>query len=490
MAALACRRMLLLTTTPPHPTPPMLSSAAAPISSGLSASSTAARRTLQPLPVDLPARVSSEDGGQTQGWISWRPLPSKSCSCSRVFLPHPSSPDSHQPLVLLCVPPSVIRQGLQTREVVADARGRGAARQLWRTHTTASNSARSFSSVFSQSTPRKRGERFIFMATGGRGQSGGFASSSVLMNSRGAESTRGELQKLVTFESKDGQIAVGVVRGDALWSLQCVFKSPDGKPLPQVSDMESVIKNWSDLKDRLTLEGSGTKVSEVKLLAPIPRPAGVIMCIGKNYLDHVKEVDTWKTAPEITKPEAPKHPIVFTKAPQSVIGPGAAIKYPHGVSSAVDYEAELGVIIGKAGQSIKKEHAMSHIFGYTIINDVTARDVQKRHQQWFLGKSFDTFCPMGPAIVPASELDGNDLQIQCWINDELRQDGRTSQMIFGIPQLIEVISAAITLQPGDIIATGTPAGVGSGFTPPRHLAPGDKIRIFIEGIGELCNVVE
>ncbi|CAK9869269.1 unnamed protein product [Sphagnum jensenii] len=159
----------------------------------------------------------------------------------------------------------------------------------------------------------------------------------------------------------------------------------------------------------------------------------------------------------LQKPQRMQHPIVFTKAPQSVIGPGAAIKYPYGWSELVDYEAELAVIIGKPGRGIQKEDPLDHIFGYTILNDVTAREVQKRHQQWFLGRSCDTFCLMGPWIVPASEIDGQDLAIQCWVNDELRQDGRTSEMIFPIVELISTISAGITLQTGDILATGTPA---------------------------------
>ncbi|KAG0553594.1 hypothetical protein KC19_12G023800 [Ceratodon purpureus] len=292
--------------------------------------------------------------------------------------------------------------------------------------------------------------------------------------------------KLATFQSIKGEDEVGIIRGNSIWFLKDALKTPM-KNL--ADDMTAVIRNWDLIKDSIHVTGEGIDLSDVKLQAPIPRPAGTIMCIGKNYLDHVKEVDTWKTAPGITQPEAPKHPIVFTKASQSVVGPGAAIKYPHGWSDHVDYEAELAVIIGKPGRGISKEDAFDHIFGYTILNDVTAREVQKRHQQWFLGKSCDTFCPMGPWIVPASQLDGQNLSLQCWINDELRQDGRTSDMIFSIAELIETISVGITLQPGDILATGTPSGVGSGFNPPRHLKPGDKVRIKIEGIGELHNHV-
>ncbi|CAM6028638.1 unnamed protein product [Sphagnum balticum] len=299
-----------------------------------------------------------------------------------------------------------------------------------------------------------------------------------------------DVLKLATFQTGNGEQTVGIVRGDTVWRLQDVAKLPPGILPAQVSDMMGVIQHWDLLKNSLQLEGEGRRLSEVKIQAPIPRPTGTIMCIGKNYADHIKEVDTWKSAPGISTPEAPEHMIIFTKAPQSVIGPGAAIKYPHGWSELVDYEAELAVIIGKPGHRIRKEDALDHIFGYTILNDVTAREVQKRHQQWFLGKSCDTFCPMGPWIVPASEINGQDLAIQCWINDELRQDARTSLMIFSITEMIATISAGITLQAGDILATGTPAGVGSGFNPPRHLKPGDTIRIKVEGIGELHNHVE
>ncbi|XP_024537846.1 uncharacterized protein LOC9638958 isoform X2 [Selaginella moellendorffii] len=290
--------------------------------------------------------------------------------------------------------------------------------------------------------------------------------------------------KLITFLSQ-GDARVGVVRGGRMWPLDDVLSANASK-----HDMVTVIRDWDAIRKSLKLESPGLELTDIELQAPIPRPSGAIMCIGKNYRDHVKEMDKWKTAPALSAQDVPKNPIVFTKAPQSVIGPGAAIKYPHGLSSQVDYEAELAVIIGKPGRAIKRENALEHVFGYTILNDVTARDLQKRHQQWFIGKSCDTFCPMGPWIVPATEINGEDLRIQCWINDELRQDGRTSDMIFPIPELIETISAGITLQTGDIIATGTPSGVGSGFDPPKHLLPGDKIRIAIENIGELLNTVD
>jgi 2-keto-4-pentenoate hydratase/2-oxohepta-3-ene-1,7-dioic acid hydratase in catechol pathway len=304
-----------------------------------------------------------------------------------------------------------------------------------------------------------------------------------------ASCTTDGILKLATFVTKANKSQVGVVRDGSIWPLEQVVNLLANIDASHINDMIDVINHWDFLYSSMKLEGPGIPLEDVKLLAPITRPSGAIICIGKNYADHVKEIDTWKTAPGIASPNIPKYPIVFTKAPQSVIGPGAAIRYPHLITTQVDYETELAVIIGKSGHGIKREDAMSHVFGYTILNDVTARDLQKQHQQWFIGKSCDTFCPLGPWIVPATEINGQDLQIQCWINGELRQDARTSEMIFSIPQLIETISSGITLQPGDIIATGTPSGVGSGFDPPRHLVPGDFVLMKIEGIGELHNHV-
>ena len=181
-------------------------------------------------------------------------------------------------------------------------------------------------------------------------------------------------------------------------------------------------------------------------------------------------------------------PIVFTKVPECVIADQADVVLPgDDISPQIDYEAELAVVIGTGGKNIAKADAMKHIYGYTIVNDVTARDVQMRHQQWDMGKSFDTFCPMGPWIVTADELDGQHTRVRCWVNGEPRQDGRTEDLIFDIPTLIETISRGITLYPGDVIATGTPAGVGLGMTPPTFLKSGDVVRIDIDGIGTLQN---
>lgn len=238
--------------------------------------------------------------------------------------------------------------------------------------------------------------------------------------------------------------------------------------------------------------GSPLPLAAVKLDAPLPEPRRNIFCVGKNYHEHAREFAQSGFDSGTAKPgdDIPSHPIIFSKLAGSVIAPGTAIRIPAGVSEAIDYEGELAVVVGRGGRGISAAQAMEHVWGYTIINDVTARDWQQRHKQWLLGKSFDTFCPMGPWLVSADELNGADTRVRCWVNDELRQDARTTELIFTIPTLIETISAGITLHPGDLIATGTPAGVGIGFKPPRYLQPGDRVRIEIDGIGVLENPVE
>ncbi len=232
--------------------------------------------------------------------------------------------------------------------------------------------------------------------------------------------------------------------------------------------------------------GPALALADVVLEAPLPQPRRNLWCVGRNYHAHAKELRETVFKDNAADPQA--WPIVFTKVPETVIGPGAEVRLPGAaVSSQIDYEAELTVIIGQGGRNIARADALKHVFGYTIVNDVTARDVQMRHQQWDLGKSFDTFCPMGPWIVTADELDAGDTRVRCWVNDELRQDARTSDLIFDIPTLIETCSRGITLLPGDIIATGTAAGVGMGMKPPRWLQHGDVVRIEIDGLGILQN---
>ena len=238
----------------------------------------------------------------------------------------------------------------------------------------------------------------------------------------------------------------------------------------------------------LPATGAPLAMDAVQLRAPIPQPRRNIFCVGKNYHAHAKEfAGSGFDSSAKSGGEIPAAPIIFTKVPECVIANGDSIVVPTGVSTAIDYEAELAVVIGRGGRRIRKEDAMSHVWGYTVVNDVTARDWQSRHQQWDMGKSFDTFCPMGPWLVSADELDGTDTRVRCWVNGELRQDATTRDFIFDIPTLIETLSAGITLFPGDIIATGTPVGVGIGFKPPKYLQAGDTVRLEVDGIGVLEN---
>ncbi len=232
--------------------------------------------------------------------------------------------------------------------------------------------------------------------------------------------------------------------------------------------------------------GDPVALDAVELLAPIPLPRRNLWCVGRNYHAHARELATSVFKDNRNPPDS--WPIVFTKVPPTVVGPRADVELPDpAITVQVDYEAELAVVIGRGGRDIPREAAMDHVFGYTVVNDVTARDVQMRHQQWDLGKSFDTFCPMGPWIVTRDEVDATDTRVRCWVNGELRQDGRTRDLIFDIPTLIATCSRGITLLPGDVIATGTPAGVGMGLDPPRWLADGDVVRIAIDGVGEIEN---
>lgn len=247
-------------------------------------------------------------------------------------------------------------------------------------------------------------------------------------------------------------------------------------------DLFSVIKNFPFVD----FEGNLTKVAHLKDIQILPpyRPNKNILCIGKNYREHALEM-TGNDEGAI-----PKKPVIFTKSPTSIIGHNEVILAHESVTKALDYEGELAVIIGKSGKNISKDDAEDYIFGFTIINDVTARDLQKEHKQFFRGKSLDTFCPMGPVIVTKDEIENAEaLSIKTYVNDELRQNGNTKDMIFSISELIEVLSNGMTLEAGDIIATGTPSGVGKGFNPPRFLQKNDEVKIVIEGIGELTNHV-
>ena len=227
-------------------------------------------------------------------------------------------------------------------------------------------------------------------------------------------------------------------------------------------------------------------LSEVKPLAPLPELRRNIICLGKNYREHAEEM-----AKKLNTGDAiPQHPIFFTKATTAVIGSGEPIPAHRDITQKLDYEAELAIIIGKGGKNISRDQAMNHVFGYTALNDVSARDLQKDHQQWYRAKSLDGFAPMGPIVVHRSVMpQPKDIDIQCWVNGEQRQQATLDDLIFDIPSIIETLSAGATLLPGDIIATGTPAGVGMGFSPARYLQAGDEVVVEITGVGRLVNHV-
>ncbi len=227
------------------------------------------------------------------------------------------------------------------------------------------------------------------------------------------------------------------------------------------------------------LTGTEFRVDDVEILAPIPHPRRNIFCIVKNYWSLVREVGG----------DNPKAPICYTKVPESVVGHRSAVdSHPH-LTTSVDYEAELAVVIGREGRDISEADAVNHVFGYTIVNDIAARDIQYAEGQWDLSKSLDTFCPMGPVIVDRESIDLDNTSIRLWVNDQLRQNGNTSDMIFSVANVIATLSAGMTLYPGDIISTGSPAGVGMCMTPPVYLKAGDTVRVSISGIGDLINTV-
>lgn len=234
---------------------------------------------------------------------------------------------------------------------------------------------------------------------------------------------------------------------------------------------------------------SAIPLSQVALEAPIPQPRRNIFCVGKNYYEHAHEFAQSGFDSSAAQGAVPKNPIIFSKVPETVVPARAEIVIDPAVTTSVDYEAELAVIIGKKGRGIPKEKAYDHVWGYTMINDVTARDLQGRYSQWLIGKSQDTFCPMGPWAVTKDELDLGKAGIRCFVNNELRQNSMISLLIFDIPTIIATLSEGLTLYPGDIIATGTPAGVGIGFDPPKYLKSGDVVRVEIDGIGALENPV-
>jgi 2-keto-4-pentenoate hydratase/2-oxohepta-3-ene-1,7-dioic acid hydratase in catechol pathway len=259
-------------------------------------------------------------------------------------------------------------------------------------------------------------------------------------------------------------------------------------PYPGISDMVDLILQYPRIKSGNVPTDAAIAIAEVRLTAPIAVPRRNVFCVGKNYAEHAREFSgSGFEAGASNGNGIDEFPAVFSKGPNTVTGPFDDVRLHADVTSSVDYEAELALVIGTGGINIGREDAYQHVFGYTIVNDVTARDRQKNHKQWFLGKTLDTFCPMGPWITTADELDPEDLDVVCRVNGEVRQAANTRDLVFDIPRLISTISAGMALVPGDIIATGTPAGVGIGFTPPKFLHSGDVVAIEISKLGRIEN---
>jgi len=287
--------------------------------------------------------------------------------------------------------------------------------------------------------------------------------------------------KLITYEVGgdtaagfiDGEEAVACVTGDE--ARTAVLKLIEGGAAARQA--------WG------SSSGRRDPLSAVRLLSPIPDPRRDIFCVGKNYHAHAAEFHS-SGFDSSGKEEVPSHPVVFTKATTSVCGPGDIVKGSLDPTNSVDYEGELGVVIGKRCFGVSKADAWDHVFGCLIVNDVTSRKLQKQHNQWVIGKGVDTFCPMGPWIATADELgEVAELELVTEINGEERQRAKISELIFDIPTLIETMSRTMTLLPGDVIATGTPVGVGIGFKPPKYLKAGDRMRVSITKLGVLENEI-
>lgn len=303
--------------------------------------------------------------------------------------------------------------------------------------------------------------------------------------------------KLLSYSHKN-KPGLGVLIGDNILDINKAFNEKTGGAFSnsdRVFDLEMLdflnlgkpgmeeLQKAVDAAEEVNY--SSLKLSDVKILAPIPRPKKNIVCLGLNYADHIIEDSESRTGANIVIPE---HPIFFTKPPTTVIGPNEPIIYPKSTKK-LDYEVELALIIGKKGKYIPPEKSLNHVAGYTILNDISARDLQNQHQQWFMGKSCDTFAPMGPIIITKDEIENpHDLDLSLQVNGETRQHANTKDMIFKIPEIISALSNGITLEIGDIIATGTPSGVGMAH-PKGMLSPGDTVSATIEKIGTLKNKV-
>jgi 2-keto-4-pentenoate hydratase/2-oxohepta-3-ene-1,7-dioic acid hydratase in catechol pathway len=281
------------------------------------------------------------------------------------------------------------------------------------------------------------------------------------------------------------RVQFGVLHDKQVY-LPCLDSAWD----PTITSMLSLIDAGESAIEKLRAlnaaidDKSLISIEKMRWLSPIPRPRQNIMCLGLNYVDHVEETSQAKQQ----EVKLPRSPIVFTKAANSMNGPFDDIAIDLNVSAKMDWEAELGVVLGKTGTSIPISNALDYVFGYTVINDVTARDRQKWHKQFFIGKSFTGSCPMGPVIVTADEIDDpQNLRLRSWVNGQIKQDSNTKYQIFDIANVISVLSQGMQLEAGDIIATGTPSGVGYARTPPEYLMPGDVVECEVEQIGRIKN---
>ncbi len=293
--------------------------------------------------------------------------------------------------------------------------------------------------------------------------------------------------KLLSFRF-EGEERFGpkVKKEEAVWDVLAIQQELEVLPSFPQKLVEGVSQGMEFVEQmRKLVEAAGNaehseqfklSFSDIEWLAPITRTPKNIICVGKNYADHAEEMGG----------EAPKEMVVFTKASNTIVGDEATVSAHSDVTEAYDYEGELAIVIGKAGTKIPKQRAYDHVFGYTIANDLTARDVQAKHQQYFLGKSLQGSCPMGPYLVTKDEIpQSQHLSIVTKVNDEVRQNGNTENMIRRVDDLISEVSTYVALEPGDVILTGTPAGVGKGFTPPKFLKAGDTVKVSIESIGTL-----
>jgi len=283
--------------------------------------------------------------------------------------------------------------------------------------------------------------------------------------------------RLMSYRPPGGGAALGVVVGDRWVTADELLPGGPGSMQALVDGGARALDALRAAVDVELIAGDGRPLADADVLAPLARP-GKIVAIGRNYREHVNEEGV----------EPPVAPLIFAKWPSSVVGPGAEIRWDPALTGQVDYEAELAVVIGRTARRVAEDDALQYVLGYTCLNDVSARDLQFGDGQWVRGKSLDTFCPMGPVLVTADEIpDPQDLDIECWIGDRVVQQANTSLMYFGVAALVSYCSQAFTLDPGDVIATGTPGGVGIFRTPPVLLADGDEVSVEIEGIGRLVN---